>query len=74
MREKEREVGLQNRLRKFDHCSVRCNKDLTPRNCPHLQYPSLFTVEGEWVSITQTIKVDKLPYKTILENSFIIPI
>ena len=27
-------------------------------NCPALQYPSLFTVEGEWVSITQTIKVN----------------
>ena len=27
-------------------------------NCPGLQYPSLFTVEGEWVSITQTIKVN----------------
>ena len=36
---------------------VRCG-EVDGCNCPDLQYPSLFTVEGEWVSITQTIKVD----------------
>ena len=31
-----------------------------------LQYPSLFTVDGEWVSITQTIKVKPQPSLCLL--------
>lgn len=36
--------------------------------CLSLQYPSLFTVDGEWVSITQTIKVKHF-YRLVLNNN-----